>query len=68
MDQDVIITDADAFIAYNEAVLNQEEVQVNVKGRTALHEMKLPTTHVDYDKITTMKGQTQQLLLPKIPY
>ena len=59
VDQDVTIIDADAFVAYNEAVLNQEEVQVHVKGRTALHEMRLPTTHVDYDKKPKMKGLTR---------
>ena len=56
VDQDVKITNADAFNDYNVAVLNQEEVTVNVKGRTGLHEGKLPKTDVDYDKTAAFKG------------
>ena len=56
VDQDVTITDAEAFSAYNVAVLNQEEVKVDVKGHTGLHEMRFPKTTVTYDKTTTMKG------------
>ena len=61
MDQDVPITDMDAFIAYNEAVLAQEEVKVNVKGQTGLHEMSFPTAHVDYDATATLKGRSDIL-------
>ena len=56
VDQDVTITDLDAFIDYNINVLQNEEVKLDVKGRTALHEMSFPTTHVDYEKTATMKG------------
>ena len=56
VDQDVTITDLDAFIDYNINVLQNEEVKLDVKGRTGLHEMSFPTTHVDYDKTATMKG------------
>ena len=56
VNQDVQITDLQAFTDYTVAVLNQEDVKVHVKGRTGLHEMRFPTTHVDYDKTTTMKG------------
>ncbi len=56
VDQDVTITDLDAFIEYNINVLQNEEVKLDVKGRTALHEMSFPTTNVDYDKTATMKG------------
>ncbi|KAL9100412.1 MAG: hypothetical protein Q9163_004210 [Psora crenata] len=56
VDQDVTITDMDAFLAYNAAVLSQEEVKVNVRGKTKLHEMKFPATTVDYRKTATMKG------------
>ena len=56
VDQDVTITDLDAFIDYNINVLQNAEVKLDVKGRTALHEMSFPTTHVDYDKTATMKG------------
>ena len=58
VDQDVNITDLDAFTAYNVAVLNEETVKVDVKGRTALHEMSFPTTTVDYNQVTTMKGNS----------
>ncbi|MCJ1340282.1 hypothetical protein MMC09_005576 [Bachmanniomyces sp. S44760] len=56
IDQDVQITDLGAFTDYNVNVLNSEEVKVDVKGRTNLHEMRFPTTTVNYDKTTTMKG------------
>lgn len=56
IDQDVTITDMDAFIAYNEAVLNQEEVKVNVKGRTGLHEGSFPTANIEDDATATMTG------------
>ena len=58
VNQTVQITDMDAFNAYNAAVLGEEEVQVRVKGRTDLHLMRFPTTGVDYDKVVTMKGQS----------
>ncbi|KAL2047328.1 hypothetical protein N7G274_001349 [Stereocaulon virgatum] len=56
VDQDVKITDLDAFNAYNVAVLQNENVKLKVKGRTALHEMGFPTATVNYDKSVTMKG------------
>ena len=56
VDQDVTITDLDAFIDYNINVLQNEEVHLDVKGRTALHEMNFPTTNVNYNKTATMKG------------
>ncbi|CAD6564819.1 MAG: hypothetical protein ASARMPREDX12_004445 [Alectoria sarmentosa] len=56
VNQDVKITDMDAFTDYNIAVLNSEQVNVNVRGRTALHEMSFPTTIVDYRKTATMQG------------
>lgn len=58
VNQTVQITDLDAFKSYNAAVLGGEEVQVRVKGRTDLHLMRFPTTAVDYDKVVTMKGQS----------
>ncbi|KAL9636421.1 MAG: hypothetical protein Q9164_002841 [Protoblastenia rupestris] len=61
VDQDVAITDLAAFTAYNEAVLNNEEVKVDVNGRTGLHEGRLPTTTVDYRKTATMKGMKNLL-------
>ena len=56
VDQDVKIADLDAFNAYNVAVLQSENVKLKVKGKTALHEMRFPTTTVNYDKSVTMKG------------
>ena len=56
IDQDVQITDMDAFVNYNTLLLDKEEVNLAIKGRTKLHEMRLPTTTVDYDKVVNMKG------------
>ena len=56
VDQDVAITDLMAFTDYTTQVLQSEDVRVKVKGRTALHEMRFPTTTVDYDKTATMNG------------
>ena len=56
MDQDVSIVDLAAFTDYTTNVLQNEEVKVDVKGRTPLHEMRFPTTTVNYDKTATMKG------------
>lgn len=56
VDQDVTITDLDAFTAYNNAVLNQESVDVIVDGHTTMHEMAFPATVIQYEKTTSMKG------------
>ena len=56
IDQDVTITDLAAFTAYNVAVLNDESVQVDVDGKTTLHEMRFPDTTVTYNTTTTMNG------------
>ena len=60
VDQDVAITDMEAFTAYSAAVLGSDQVKLDVKGRTALHEMRFPTTHVDYHKTTTMAGKSDK--------
>lgn len=54
--QTVQITDLDAFMNYNSITLNDEEVKVAVRGRTALHEMRFPTTTVNYNKVVSLKG------------
>ncbi|KAL8784406.1 MAG: hypothetical protein Q9195_009051 [Heterodermia aff. obscurata] len=56
VNQTVQITNADAINAYSAAVLGLESVQLGVRGRTKLHEMRFPDTMVDYHKIVTMKG------------
>ena len=56
VDQDVAIANLMAFTDYTMQVLQNEDVKVKVKGRTPLHEMRFPTTTVDYDKTATMKG------------
>ncbi|KAL9584810.1 MAG: hypothetical protein Q9212_001893 [Teloschistes hypoglaucus] len=56
VDQELQITDMDAFINYNTQLLTKESVDLVVKGRTKLHEMRLPTTTVDYHKTITMRG------------
>ncbi|KAI4194170.1 MAG: hypothetical protein LQ346_003750 [Caloplaca aetnensis] len=56
VDQDVQITDMDAFVDYNTQLLTKESVDLVVNGRTKLHEMRFPVTTVDYHKTITMKG------------
>ena len=56
IDQDVHITNLDHFTDYNIALLNSKQVNLAVDGRTGLHEMRFPTTKVDYDKVVSMKG------------
>ncbi|KAL8740619.1 MAG: hypothetical protein Q9190_006702 [Brigantiaea leucoxantha] len=56
IDQDVQITDLDAFSDYTTQLLTKESIQLSIQGKTDLHEMKLPTTTVDYKKTPTLKG------------
>jgi len=46
----------DEVTAYCSAVLSQEEVTSALVGKTTLHEGKLPSTTVHYNKTTTYKG------------
>lgn len=61
VDQEVQITDMDAFIDYNTQLLTKDSVNLVVKGRTKLHEMRLPTTTIDYHKTITMRGTFAQI-------
>ena len=56
IDQDVQITNLDRFTEYSIALLNSEQVNLTVHGRTGLHEMRFPTTTVNYDKVVAMNG------------
>ncbi|MCJ1464196.1 hypothetical protein MMC07_002809 [Pseudocyphellaria aurata] len=56
VNQTVKITDPEAFMNYNRITLINEEVKVAVRGRTPLHEMRFPTTTVDYNKVVTLKA------------
>ncbi|KAL9603892.1 MAG: hypothetical protein Q9219_000830 [cf. Caloplaca sp. 3 TL-2023] len=56
VDQDVQILDIESFTDYNTQILTKEIVDVIVKGRTKLHEMRLPVTTVDYHKTLHMRG------------
>ncbi|KAL8757567.1 MAG: hypothetical protein Q9184_004173 [Pyrenodesmia sp. 2 TL-2023] len=46
----------DAFIDYNTQLLTKESVDLVIKGRTKLHQGRLPVTTVDYHKTINMKG------------
>ena len=63
IDQDVKITDINQFNIYTSTVLNNESISLAIHGKTGLHEMRFPTTIVDYNKVVPMKGQ---YLLPPI--
>ncbi|KAL8721541.1 MAG: hypothetical protein Q9225_001795 [Loekoesia sp. 1 TL-2023] len=56
IDQDVQIVNLDAFIDYNTQLWTKNSVDLVVKGRTKLHEMRLPTTTVDYHKTLNLQG------------
>ena len=63
IDQDVSITNLTAFTAYTTSVLQNEDVKLDVKGRTDLHEMRFPTTSINYEKTATLKGQCSSPLI-----
>ncbi|KAI9757284.1 MAG: hypothetical protein M1835_000660 [Candelina submexicana] len=44
------------FADYASVVLAREQYNLIVKGRTDLHEMRFPTTTVDYNKQVTLRG------------
>ncbi len=67
VDQDVQITDMDAFVEYNTQLLTKESVDLVIKGRTKLHEGRFPVTTVDYHKTVTMKGINHPITLPPPP-
>ena len=56
VDQDVALSNTDAFTAYTEAVLNQEDVTLAINGKTTLHEMAFPAAVINYAKTTSMKA------------
>ncbi|KAL8678790.1 MAG: hypothetical protein Q9186_004900 [Xanthomendoza sp. 1 TL-2023] len=56
VDQDVQIIDMPAFIEYNTQLLTRDSVDLIVKGKTKLHEMRFPVTTVDFQKTINMKG------------
>lgn len=61
VNQTVAITDMDAFMNYNNLALSNEVVNVAVRGRTALHEMRFPTTTVNYRKVISLKGMLSSM-------
>jgi hypothetical protein len=56
IDQDVTISNLEAFTNYTVALLNDAQVTMEVQGSTGLHEMKFPETTVNYDKTPTING------------
>ncbi|MCJ1244257.1 hypothetical protein MMC30_001455 [Trapelia coarctata] len=56
VDQDVAITDLKAFTDYNIALLQNEKINIAIQGSTSLHEMKFPTTTVNFNKVVTING------------
>ena len=58
VNQTVKITDMDAFMNYNNLALSNEVVDIAVRGKTALHEMRFPTTTVNYRKVVSLKGRS----------
>ncbi|KAJ5390826.1 uncharacterized protein N7496_001894 [Penicillium cataractarum] len=56
VDQVVDLSNADAFGDFAQAVMLNEEVEMNIYGRPGLKEGGLPKTTVTYNKTVTMKG------------
>ncbi|KAL8938860.1 MAG: hypothetical protein Q9216_003663 [Gyalolechia sp. 2 TL-2023] len=58
-DQEVQVVDLEAFIDYNAQLWTNSSVELIVKGRTELHEGKLPSTTVDFNKRIDMRGKSR---------
>ncbi|PGH34992.1 hypothetical protein GX50_02126 [[Emmonsia] crescens] len=56
IDQRVMLADVQAFTDYSILVMKSETVDIEINGRTGLKEGALPKTHVNYNKVITMKG------------
>ncbi|KAF2236598.1 hypothetical protein EV356DRAFT_442974 [Viridothelium virens] len=54
--QTLNITNMDQFTAYNNLGLTTKTYRVALRGRTKLHEMKFPTTTVDFNQVVTLNG------------
>lgn len=76
LDQEVQVVDLEAFIDYNTQLWTNSSVDLVIKGRTKLHEMKFPTTTVDFHKRIDMRGESryrvylfmQLILIPSIGF
>ncbi|KAL9028166.1 MAG: hypothetical protein Q9196_003428 [Gyalolechia fulgens] len=56
LEQEVQIVDLEAFTDYNARLWANSSVDLVVKGKTKLHEMKFPTVTVDFRKRIKMRG------------
>ncbi|KAF3386436.1 hypothetical protein F1880_001218 [Penicillium rolfsii] len=56
VDQVVDLSNADAFGDFAEAVMLNEDIELNIYGRPDLREGSLPKTTVTYNKTVSMKG------------
>jgi hypothetical protein len=56
VEQDVALSDSDAFGDFATAMMVNEEVELNIYGRPGLKEGSLPKTTVTYNKTVVMKG------------
>lgn len=57
VDQEVHLTDVEAFTDYTKAVLLQEQVDLSIAGRPQLKLGALPTETINYNKTITMTGE-----------
>lgn len=57
VDQVVDLSNADAFGDFAQAVMLNEEVELNIYGKPKLQEGSLPKSTVTYNKTVTMKGK-----------
>jgi hypothetical protein len=57
VDQIVDLSNAGAFGDFAQAVMLNEEIEMNIYGRPGLREGSLPKTTVTYNKTITMKGK-----------
>ncbi|KAH0544160.1 hypothetical protein FGG08_001605 [Glutinoglossum americanum] len=56
INQTLMITDMGQFSEYSKTVMNSETFRVALRGQTALHLGKLPSTVVQYNEVLTFKG------------
>lgn len=56
INQTLKIIDVDQFSQFNTLVMNSETVRVALRGSTALHLGKLPSTVVQYNEVLELKG------------
>lgn len=56
VNQQLDLIDLEQFTAFTKVALGSETYRVAIRGKVNIHEMKFPTTKVDYNQVITTKG------------